>query len=260
MTAKFNQLLFRKGEHNGRILPPLTKLALTLWLCSMISLPILKWWMGDAAVPQGVTMAVLLQTTAVLFILKGHWSWQRLGQTCTVIILFTLLIEIVGSHTGYPFGQYAYTPLLQPQIGGVPLLIPLAWLMMLPPSWAVALQVAKRPFSIALVSALALTAWDLLIDPQMVSWRLWVWEQPGGYFGIPWLNFFGWFMTALLLTWFLRPSHLPIRPLLFIYTVTWFLESFGLLLFWQLPGPALAGGSVMGLVTLVAWRGTNLKT
>ena len=40
--------------------------------------------------------------------------------------------EAIGSKTGFPFGAYHYTDRLQPQLLGVPLLIPLAWLMMLP--------------------------------------------------------------------------------------------------------------------------------
>src|SRR5690606_41755819 len=28
-----------------------------------------------------------------------------------------------------------------------------------------------------LVSALALTVWDLFLDPQMVAWGFWIWER-----------------------------------------------------------------------------------
>ncbi|MCB9430398.1 MAG: carotenoid biosynthesis protein [Ardenticatenaceae bacterium] len=108
------------------------------------------------------------------------------------------------------FGRYHYTDLLQPQIGHVPLLIPLAWLMMLPCAWAVASRFTGWRF--ALLRPSALTAWDQMLDPQMVGWGLWVWQQPGSYFGIPWLNFGGWIFNSVLLTTLLRPKPVPVRP------------------------------------------------
>jgi putative membrane protein len=135
-------------------------------------------------------------------------------------------------------------------------LIPLAWLMMLPAAWAVASVItdSHRGWRFVLVSALALTAWDCFLDPQMVSWGYWVWATPGGYFGIPWINFAGWALSAGLLTLLARPLPLPIPPLLAIYTITWALQSTGQLFFWQMPGPALSGFIAMGLFVCLAWR------
>jgi putative membrane protein len=140
-------------------------------------------------------------------------------------------------------------------LGGVPLLIPLAWLMMLPCAWAVAYQITgqSRGRQFMLVSALAFTAWDLFLDPQMVNWGYWVWEQPGGYFGIPWLNFGGWFLSAVGLTWLIRPPAPP-ASLLVIYLLTWLLQTVGQLFFWQMPGPALVGFGGMGCFVVLNVR------
>jgi putative membrane protein len=138
----------------------------------------------------------------------------------------------------------------------VPLLIPLAWLMMLPPAWAVGswLSGTDRGLRFVLVSAGAFTAWDLFLDPQMVAWGYWQWATPGGYFGIPWLNFGGWFLSSALITLVARPSALPIKPLLLIYIITWLLQSIGQALFWAMPGPALVGFLVMGSFVLLTIR------
>jgi putative membrane protein len=171
----------------------------------------------------------------------------------------TWLIEFVGSTTGYPFGVYHYTDLLQPQVGGVPILIPLGWWMMLPPAWAVAQSLAgsaSRPAFIGW-SALALTAWDLFLDPQMVAWGLWKWAQPGGYFGIPWVNFLGWLLASALITALVRPGPLPARPLMLIYAITWLLESIGLIFFWELPGPGSVGFIGMGSLLCLAYIKRN---
>lgn len=235
-------------------LPKSVLVTTAVWLLTMISLPIVNWTLGAAALRQGVAFAVVLQATAVLLILDLRWERTHIAFTFATIAGITLLVEIIGSATGFPFGDYHYTAWLQPQIQHVPLLIPLAWFMMLPPSWAVAYRFRENWLLFAAVSALALTAWDLLLDPQMVQWQLWVWDQPGAYFGIPLLNYFGWFMTAFVLTLILRPSALELRPLLIIYTITWFLETFGLLFFWGLAGPAVVGGVVMGSFVWLGWR------
>jgi len=168
--------------------------------------------------------------------------------------------EAIGSRTGFLFGTYSYTDSLQPQILNVPLQVPLGWLMMLPPSWAVAGAITDRikprwkfPAFVGL-SALAMTAWDLFLDPMMVAWGMWVWDSPGGYFGIPWLNYLGWFVISALITILIRPAKLPIVPLLLIYTTMWLLETLGLGIFWGMPGAAAAGCIVMGSLTILAWR------
>lgn len=232
-------------------------LALSLWLLLMVFIPISHWTNGLAAVRQLVVYSVILQSLAVFFILQAAWGWWRTLITLLATAGLTLFIEMAGTHTGWLFGAYHYTDHLQPQIGNVPLLIPLAWFMMLPPAWAVAERFRARPWLFAAVAAGAMTAWDLFLDPQMVGWDLWRWDQPGGYFGIPWHNYLGWFATAFLLTLLLRPAQLPRKPLLGIYAITWFLETFGLLFFWGLPGPALVGSLVMGAFLVIGIRETR---
>ncbi|MCA9970750.1 MAG: carotenoid biosynthesis protein [Anaerolineales bacterium] len=252
-----------------------TTLLIAAWVLTMISIPIIRWTLGDAAKLPFINAGVLLQALAVLMILQSAWGWRRTATTAVSIALFTFSVEALGAATGIPFGHYDYTSLLQPQLLNVPLLIPAAWLMMLPPAWATAavflrpprrhnrarlsprrqrLHALRQRALFVGLSALSLTAWDLLLDPQMVNWNLWVWHEPGGYFGIPWQNFFGWFATAAILTAVLKPDRLPVRPLLVIYTITWFLEVVGLALFWGMPGPAVAGGIVMLACTIVGWR------
>lgn len=237
----------------------------------MIAVPIGLWTLGEGSTPILMLTAVSLQAAAVASILGRSWGW-----TYTLCIFVTLaflgwLLEAIGTTTGYPFGAYSYTERLQPQIAHVPLLIPLAWFMMLPVSWAVASAIKQQQpegksshygVSFILLAAVAMTAWDLFLDPQMVLWRFWVWEEVSTftYFGIPWLNYLGWLVGSAAITaivvYLIRPdwSRLPLRPLLLVYTITWFLETFGLLFFWGLAGPALVGGIVIGILLILAWR------
>jgi uncharacterized membrane protein len=234
---------------------------LTIWALLMVSLPIADWSTGWSAMIDAITVGVSITAGLVIALLWGVWGAAATLRVAGSILALSWVAEVIGSRTGIPFGMYSYTDALQPQILNVPLQIPLGWLMMLPPSWAIAQVIADRikprwefPAFVAL-SALAMTAWDLFLDPMMVTWRMWAWESPGGYFGIPWINYLGWLLVSALATLLIRPGKLPVLPLLMIYTTVWLLKTAGLGIFWGLPGPAVVAGFVMGSITILGWRG-----
>jgi putative membrane protein len=227
-----------------------------LWVLLMMAMPHILRLGGDRALIWGLNASVLCQAATVVAVLWPHWRLPRLLRTVAVVAILAWGVEAIGSSSGVPFGRYSYTERLQPQLFHVPLLIPLAWLMMLAPAWAIARTLTPKNSQLyfALISGLAMAAWDLFLDPQMVAWHLWVWEQPGGYFGIPWVNYAGWILTGMAITWVAHPQDLPILPLILIYTTTWLLESVGLAFYFGLAGPALVGFVVMGLFVVIAWR------
>lgn len=219
--------------------------------------------LGEQALGQGIAAGVLAQAAAVVWLLAQGWGARRALLTAAAILLITWLAEWIGSSWGFPFGAYHYSDRLQPQVGGVPVWIPLAWLMMLPPAWAVAAgwlgRHSARRWAFALVSAAALTAWDLLLDPQMVAWGFWSWNAPGGYFGVPWSNYLAWLALAALVSLLFGDRHLPAQPLLMLYGLTWGLQSAGQAFFWGQPAAALVGFIVMGCFWLGAlWRSGRL--
>jgi hypothetical protein len=115
------------------------------WTLAMIVLPIIKWTLGTDSLPQAVTFALLVQFAAVLTICHSALGWQRTLAIFGIVAAATWGVEAVGSTTGFPFGSYDYTDTLQPQLAHVPLLIPLAWFMMLPSAWAVAEVPGRTP-------------------------------------------------------------------------------------------------------------------
>lgn len=247
---------FRVQFANKQILT-LPNLMMMAWVLGMIALPIVNWTFDEEMIPASVTGALLIQFAAVVTILNQTLNWRTIRIIFVLVAVSTWAIEFIGSSTGFPFGAYDYTALLQPQIGHVPLLVPLAWFMMLPCAWAIARVLnLKHPVSVALMSSIAITAWDLFLDPQMVHWGFWVWDRPGEYFGIPWSNYAGWLLTGFLVTLLVRPHRyeLPVKSLIFIYGIVWFLQSIGLAVFWGQPGPALVGSIAMGLILFAAVR------
>ena len=237
--------------------PRSTIVPLVLWVLTMITLPILGWILGEGYLIRGMAFGVIMQAAAVLVILFYAWGWARTLKTFAIVVVLSYLAEFLGSSTGIPFGKYHYTGLLQPQLAGVPLLIPLAWMMMLPPAWAIAKTILgeSRPrWAFVLLSALAFTAWDLFLDPQMVGWGFWVWETPGAYFGIPLSNYLGWIVISAVITLAANPKDLPVGPLSLVYVLTWLLQTIGQGIFWSQPGPAVVGFIGSGIFVWLAWK------
>ncbi|AFG37361.1 carotenoid biosynthesis protein [Spirochaeta africana] len=243
------------------LLSPVGQGILLLWILGMIAVPILKWTLGSGAERIGITIGVLLQIALVLSILLPVWGVGRTLAAWIAVSGLGWLSEVIGSRTGIPYGPYHYTTVLQPQVMRVPVIIPLAWMMMMPPAWAIghaasaALGVPGSAVFMIILSALAFTAWDLYLDPQMVHWDFWRWERKGLYFGIPLINYLGWFLVAAAITALVGPSAIPAPPLLLVYFLTWILQAIAQLAFWRLVGPGIFGLLGMGVMAVLAWMG-----
>ncbi len=238
---------------------PLTaQVLLALWVVTLVTMPTLERMWGERAMTLGISAGVILQAALVVILLVSAHGWRNAALSALAIVILGWIAEFIGLRTGFPFGYYAYTERLKPQLGHVPVLIPIAWLMMLPPAWAVSYSITGETRGIAfiLVSGLAFTVWDLYLDPQMVRWRLWTWsdrmKRVPGIFSIPWTNYAGWFAVSALITLVIAPDVSSPEPMLLVYGLTWILEMVGQLVFWRLPGPALAGAAGMGVCLLLA--------
>ena len=121
-----------------------------------------------------------------------------------LLYAISLSSELMGTRFGVPFGEYRYSPLLDPMwFGLVPIIIPMSWFFMALPSYALArLALPGRGQAAArvLLASLILLAWDLSLDPAMsYATRYWIWGATGAYYGMPWLNLFGWYVTGIAL-------------------------------------------------------------
>ena len=174
------------------------------------------------------------------------------------VYLLSFTSEHVGTGYGIPFGGYEYTGLLGARIGPrVPVLIPLSWFLMALPAWIVARRLlpGRRIAAIAL-GALGLVLWDLALDPAMSFLTpYWRWEDAGPYYGMPWMNLVGWFVTGLALTSVLAVSHGWAR--FDALPATWMLAFYGLIVLLPLGMLAVAGEWLGVVVTVAAYAVTG---
>src|SRR5207247_926767 len=124
-----------------------------------------------------------------------------------------LLVEALGTASGVPFGRYGYAGSLGPRVLGVPLVVPLAWVMMGWPAWLVGRRLAPPGLPAVAVSAWALASWDLFLDPQMVAAGHWRWADPHpalpGVPAVPVTDYAGWLAVAVVLMVALRAAAGP---------------------------------------------------
>ena len=215
--------------------------------------------------PPGVARDRLTVTTVVLFAAASvtHAAATRGARAAGALVAVAggggLLAEAVGVATGLPFGRYEYAGTLGPAVLGVPLVIPLAWVMMAWPAYLVGARLGRIRAARVAVAAAALASWDLFLDPQMVDAGHWRWADPSpalpGVPAVPLTNYAGWALVAVVLMALLdrtvhsRPSTADTVPYA-LYLWTYASSVLALAAFFGLPAAAVWGGLGMGAVAL----------
>jgi uncharacterized membrane protein len=195
----------------ARILLVAHAAALVFGLAGMlIAMPHPELWasspLGQQAYVFGMQYAgplhMVLGAAAMLAFGTVTLGWRRTGLFFVLSFTLSLGSELIGTGTGYPFGNYEYTSGLGYKIlDRVPFSIPLSWFYMGLASFMLggALSRWHPVWSVAL-GAYFLTVWDLVLDPAMAHPSLpmafWVWHESGPYFGMPIQNFVGWTFTG----------------------------------------------------------------
>ena len=117
--------------------------------------------------------------------------------TSAIIFMASWFIEYWGVTTGFPFGMYAYSHVLSPLIGGVPLAITFAWFTVTANSLLAARYLLKgyNEISAVLIAAIFVLATDILLEPfaSFVN-NFWVWQSQA----VPIQNFISWFVIGII--------------------------------------------------------------
>lgn len=140
--------------------------------------------------------------TVCLFLAALSFAWDRVGPRALLLAALAFLaglgVELLGSHTGWPFGLYSYAGAPGPLLLGVPLLVPLGWFGM---TLAAALLARGKPW----LTGLLLVGWDVGLEPLMTRQGFWSWQDPAGFWaGAPIQNFLGWFVVGVVLAFAFR--------------------------------------------------------
>jgi putative membrane protein len=160
----------------------------------------------NGVIPRIGLLVILLQVAFALLHGAQRYGWRAIWVFVAAGLVISNILENLSIETGFPFGHYHYTG------GGKLFLVPwfigpaylatgyLAWIVA-----TVLLGDVRRnshwltTIGTPVIAAFAMTAWDLSMDPRASTiGQTWIWENGGGFFGVPLGNFLGWTFTVYL--------------------------------------------------------------
>jgi putative membrane protein len=159
-----------------------------------------------AAIP---AVSILVPTLFAFLHGGRRLGWPAMLTFFAIAFVVSWCLESLSIATGFPFGHYHYTERLGPKLGTVPLLIMPAYFAMCYVSWNLAHIVldkfdhradALQRFAVPVIAAFIMVMWDLSMDPARSTLaQSWIWHDGGSYFGVPFVNFMGWYLTVYLI-------------------------------------------------------------
>jgi uncharacterized membrane protein len=205
-------------QRKNAVLLGLAIIFLSLFIYSSILRPLLEQlFLELPRIPGGIGIKTLFMMLFSIFHAAYVLGWRHTLVFFGITVAVSWSYEDVGVATGLIYGSYHYTNALGLKLGHVPIIIPIAWFMMIYPSYIIANLIRSGRLMmrennnnnshtpllqilwLSFLSAVIITAWDLVVDPYLSgpTERAWIWEDGGGqYFGVPLHNFGGWLLTT----------------------------------------------------------------
>jgi uncharacterized membrane protein len=233
-------------QRKNALLLGLALVFLALFIYSSIIRPLLEPLFPELLrIPGGIGVKTLFMMLFSIFHAAYVLGWRHTLLFFGITVVVSWSYEHVGVETGLIYGAYHYTDALGLKLGHVPIIIPIAWFMMIYPSYIIAnlivgggqkMRMMMRNKNnnynnrttllqilwLSFLSAVIMTAWDLVVDPYLSgpTERAWIWEDGGQYFGVPLHNFGGWLLTTFTIYFIFRllserkfQMHTSRRPL-----------------------------------------------
>jgi uncharacterized membrane protein len=155
---------------------------------------------------------VVAQAGVALAIIQGsrRYGWRMIAAFFVICYVISSAWENLSVVTGFPFGNYTYT--LMPQLFYVPVIIGVSYFGIGWVSWMVTNTILDRPderldlrtragrinvVALPVLAGAVMTMWDVGADSLISTVRgVWLWEDGGGVFGVPFTNYLGWWFVT----------------------------------------------------------------
>ena len=131
-----------------------------------------------------------------LLVIPFHKSLNRhLLLFCGVSFTVGMLAEVAGVNTGYPFGNYTYTPAFGWQVYRVPVIIGINWTLLSYVTGVVANKLGPAEWQKILAASFLMVVIDLLLENFAVRHHFWVWKDNMP----PIQNYLSWFGISVVI-------------------------------------------------------------
>jgi bisanhydrobacterioruberin hydratase len=165
----------------------------------------------------------------VLFnLFRNSKTKLRSGVFLGLAFLSTLLIEIIGVHSGKIFGSYSYGSTFWLKIAEVPVVIGFNWVILVLGSYSISkwvsdyLQIKSVSLQVAVAGGF-LVLLDYFMEPVAVQLDYWRWTD--GY--IPLQNYIAWFIVSILQFYLIKAFKLEIKgkliPAIYLIMLSYFM-------------------------------------
>lgn len=144
------------------------------------------------------TLYLSLQALITMLMLISGYGFKTAFECFALCSLFSLVLEYIGTSTGFPFGNYRYSSTLQPLISDVPLAIIMSWFVLVVNSLLSLEKLHSSRFYVpVLLSSIMILSIDLMLEPfaSFIN-EFWIWESHR----IPIQNFISWFAASFILS------------------------------------------------------------
>lgn len=165
---------------------------------------------GNIVFGLSIPIAVVLSISVAFALIHGavRYGWRGITVFIVICLVVSNILENTSILTGFPFGHYHYTDVLGLKLFLVPVLIGPAYFATGYLAWVVGNVLVGEvrrgsgtftTIALPFIAAFVMVMWDITLDPRASTiQQQWIWEQGGGYFGVPLINFVGWFLTVYI--------------------------------------------------------------
>ncbi|MDR1061592.1 MAG: carotenoid biosynthesis protein [Clostridiales bacterium] len=154
------------------------------------------------------TMILIVGFVFMLLHAPRRYGWKSTVVFMALAFAISTILEDISIHTGFPFGKYHYNSVIG-NIDRVPFAVGIIYISVSYLSWSLGSLILNRAdrhlnkklniVALPAASAFIMCQFDLVIDPITSTYRnAWVWENGGGFFGVPLVNFLGWYLTCYI--------------------------------------------------------------
>jgi len=179
-------------------------------LVAVSTVATLVWRLVPDALPTLVSVMLVALLPFVFVFVHGsvNYRFRDVLVFAAITLVVSNIFENMSILTGFPFGHYYYTDGLGPKLFLVPILIGPAYLGTGYLAWTLARVILgateqRLPghfiLTVPVLASFIMVSWDLAFDPIASTINHnWIWQQGGNYFGVPFSNFMGWFLTVFV--------------------------------------------------------------
>ena len=144
---------------------------------------------------QLVPYHLLLMTAVIAY---AHKPLNRhFLQFLAMVVVAGFVVEWLGVHTGWLFGNYHYGDTLGFKLNGIPIIIGFNWFLLVYGAATLIQRGSFKSLTLRVVSgALLLVSLDLIIEPVAVQFNYWQWANSPA---APAKNYICWFLVSAAL-------------------------------------------------------------